>query len=167
MAIAQNKKMATSNRSVLAARESRDQARMAAKRARDEKRAAKAETKLAKKEARQERKALVKEYGKLALVFGFAVAAGATVGGQLARIDRPWIGKLQALFVVLGLLTIALAKHRIWMQVAGISLISMGGVKLSDLSRTRDWIPGDNEWERPLPEPGTEGFRIEVVPNNG
>lgn len=159
--------MAVSNAKILAVREERDAARLAAKKAREDARAAKAEQKLAKKEAAAERRALAKHYGKLALIFGAAVAAGATIGGQLTRVNRPWMGKVQAGLLLLGLALLIAAKQRQWMQVVGIAVISMGGVKLSDLSRTRDWIPGDNAWESPIPPAGTEGYRIEVVPNNG
>lgn len=159
--------MAVSEAKMLAVREERDAARTQAKRAREEKRLAKNKEKLAKKEKNAERRELVKQYGKLALVFGAAVAAGATVGGQLVRVDRPWMGKVQAGLILVGAVFIALAKGKQWMQVVGIFLISAGGVKLSDMSRARDWIPGDNEWERPIPPAGTEGYRVEVVPDNG
>jgi hypothetical protein len=152
---------------IAAAREERDAARESARRARENARQEKAAGKLAKKEARQEKLALAKQYGKLALIFGAAVAAGATIGGQMTRVNKPWMGKFQASLILAGLLLIALAKNRMWMQVAGIGLISAGGVTLSDLSRTRDWIPGTSEWEKPIPPAGTEGYRIEVVPNNG
>lgn len=159
--------MAASNTKLMAYREQRDAERAKARRAREDARVAKREKKAARLQARADRRALVKQYGKLALVFGAAVAAGATIGGQLTRVDRPWMGKVQAGLIVVGLLVIAMAKARTWLQVAGITLISMGGVKLSDLSRSRDWIPGDNAWERPIPPAGAEGYTIEVVPNDG
>jgi hypothetical protein len=161
------KRMAVSDAKMLAVRKERDTAVVNSRRAREDARVAKAEKKEIRKEARAKYKAMAREYGKLALIFGAAIAAGSVVGGQLTRVNKPWMGKAQASMLLVGLALIILAKGRMWMQVAGITIISMGGVKLSDLSRANNWIPGDADWEKPIPPAGTEGYTIEVVPNNG
>lgn len=161
------RRRAVSDARLQAARDERDAERAKAKRAREAERDAKKAAKQAKKEKNAERRELAKQYGKLALVFGFAVATGATIGGQLTRINKPWIGYVQGGLILVGLGFIAAAKTRRWMMVVGISLVAMGGVKLSDISRTRDFIFGDHEWEKPIPPRGTEGWKIEVVPDNG
>src|SRR5690606_15025957 len=105
---------------------------------------------------------------KLALVFVAAIASGAVVGGQLTRVTAKWGPRVQWGLLILGVVAIAASKGRVWLQVVGVGLVSAGGVKLSDLSRTRDWIPGENAgWENTIPPEGTEGYRVEVVPNNG
>jgi predicted anti-sigma-YlaC factor YlaD len=128
-----------------------------------------AETKLA--DARKEKRAALRmqarRWALLLLLLALAIVGGLVVGGQLTRIVDPetkgmnkWVSRGQWLAFVAGLLMLVLAK-RVWMYVVGFILLGIGGVKISDVSRMADLIPGDQTWENVIPPGKTKIVVVE------
>jgi len=140
----------------------RDSAIRSAQAARRKEAAAKDEVALAKKQKRQALALQARRWAMLLLLVALGVTGGLVIGGQLTRIVDPetkgvnkWVSRGQWFAFFAGLVMLVAAR-RVWMYVVAFLLLGIGGVKISDVSRMADLIPGDQGWENTIPEGKTK-----------